>query len=109
MIFPRWPDDAMAQQQEVILTPISISLGDTRYTALLEVPIQSETRTADEVTLVGGQPKVVADVVRAASADTSDFIDSAIERSKRERGITVPALVAGGFENWRDVTIPLSF
>jgi hypothetical protein len=109
MIFPRWPDDAMAQQQEVILTPISISLGDERYTALLEIPIQSETRTDDEITLVGGQPKVVADVVRAASADTSDFIDSAIERSKRERGTTVPALVAGGFENWRDVTIPLSF
>jgi hypothetical protein len=108
MTFPLWSEDAIVEQQDAILTPFSLAFGDAEYTALVEIPIKSLTRTENGITLVGGQPNVVADVVRAAGADTSDFIESAIEQSKRQRKRFEPALVAGGFENWRSVMLPVS-
>lgn len=108
MTFPRWSEDVIVEQQEVILTPFSLALGEAKYTALIEIPIDSLKRTEDAITLVGGRPTVVADVIRAAGADTDDFIDSAIEQSRRRRKRFEPALVAGGFENWRSVMVPVS-
>ncbi|KAF2989332.1 hypothetical protein OGR47_20930 (plasmid) [Methylocystis sp. MJC1] len=108
MTFPRWSDDAIVEHQDAILTPFSLVVGDAEYTALIEIPIASVKRAEDAITVVGGQPNVVADVVRRAGADTNDFIESAIERSKRQRKKFEPALVAGGFENWRTVMLPVS-
>ncbi|MCX5568181.1 hypothetical protein [Kaistia nematophila] len=107
MTFPRWSEDVFVEQQEVIFTPFSLVLGEVEYTALIEIPIESLKRTEDEITLVGGQPTVVADVIRAAGADTNDFIESAIEQSKRQRKRFEPALVAGDFENWRTAMLPV--
>jgi len=64
------------------------------------VPIVSAARDATEVKIVGGQPILISDVVRAAGADVSDFIDVAVEAAKRRRNISGPVLVAGGIELW---------
>ena len=108
MIFPRWSEDGIVDQQDAILTPFSLEFCDAQYTALIEIPIQSASRTEAEITLVGGHPHVVADVVRSPGSDVADFIETAIEKSKRERKSMGPALVAGGFENWKAVILSVS-
>ncbi|WP_271612348.1 hypothetical protein [Bradyrhizobium sp. CCBAU 21362] len=108
MIFPRWSEDAVVDQQDAILTPFSLEFGGAQYTALIEIPIDVASRTEAEITLVGGQPHVVADVARLPGSDTADFIEAAIEKSKRDRNRTEPALVAGDFENWQAVILSVS-
>jgi hypothetical protein len=78
--------------------PLPITLTGLLYTALVEVPIVATSRDHSEIKIVGGEPRVIAEVVRAAGADTTDFIDMAIETFHRETGNEKPALiVAGGF------------
>lgn len=101
LIFPRWPDDSAIDGQGVILAPFSLEFSGAQYTALIEIPIQSASRTEKEIALVGGQPRIVADVARASGSDTTDFIETAIETTK-------PTLVAGGFENWHAVVLSVS-
>ena len=108
IILPRWSEDGVVDRKDVILTPFSLEFGGTQYTALIEIPILATSRTEGEITLVGGQPHVVADVARAPGSDTADFIETAIEKSKRDRNNAEPALVAGGFENWQDVILSVS-
>jgi len=108
LIFPRWPDYSAIDGQGVILVPFSLEFSSAQYTALIEIPIQSASRTEKEIALVGGQPRIVADVARASGSDTTDFIETAIEKSKRDRNTTEPALVAGGFENWHAVVLSVS-
>lgn len=98
LFFPRWPEDGIVDEQDTILTPMSVEVAGLQYTALVEIPIVSASRQATEIKIVGGQPHVVDDVIRAPGADTSDFLDLAVESSKRRRNITGPALVAGGIE-----------
>lgn len=100
LFFPRWSQDELVDQQDAILTPMTVELVGLQYTAVIEVPIVSATRDAKEVKIVGGQPVLVNDVVRAPGADVSDFIDLAVEASKRRRNISGPVLVAGGIELW---------
>lgn len=104
LFFPRWPEDAVVDGQEVILTAMTVEIAGLQYTALVEVPIISVTRGEQEVHIVGGQPHVVDEAVRAPGANTSDFINLAVEASKRRRGATGPALVAGGIEKWESAT-----
>lgn len=108
IVFDHWPDEIQLAPHDVLLTPYSLECFGSRYTALIELPIVSSTRSGQHVTLTGGQPLIVSDVVRASEADMSDFIDSAIERSKKNRGSTGPAFVAGGFSNWEDVILSIS-
>ncbi|PSH62232.1 hypothetical protein [Phyllobacterium sophorae] len=100
MFFPRWADDAIVDSQEVILAPMSVDIAGILYSALVEVPIVSMSRADNEIRLIGGQPTIVDDVVRAHGSDISDFIDFAVEKSRRRRNSNGPAFVAGGFENW---------
>ena len=51
-----------------------------------------------EVKIVGGEPRVIAEVVRQSGADASDFVDTAIEAFRRETKLEGPALIAGGLE-----------
>jgi hypothetical protein len=108
LIFPRWSDDSGVDRQDAILVPFSLEFPGAQYTALIEIPIQSASRTEQEITLVGGQPHIVADIARAPGSDTADFIEMAIEKSKRDRNTNEPALVAGGFENWQAVILSVS-
>jgi hypothetical protein len=96
LFFPRWSEDGIVDEQDTILTPISVEVAGLQYTALVEIPIVSASRDETEIKIVGGQPHVVDDVIRASGADTSDFLDLAVESSKRRRNITGPVLVAGG-------------
>ncbi|MBT9291129.1 hypothetical protein [Prosthecodimorpha staleyi] len=98
LFFRRWAEDSIVDEQDTILTPMSVELVGLQYTALVEIPIVSVSRQEMEIKIVGGQPHVVDDVIRAPGADISDFIDLAVESSKRRRNITGPALVAGGIE-----------
>ncbi|VVS98081.1 hypothetical protein [Rhizobium sp. EC-SD404] len=98
LFFPRWSEDGMVDEQDIILTPMSVELAGLQYTALVEIPIIAASRDDTEIKIVGGQPHVVDDVIRAPGADTSDFLDLAVESSKRRRNINGPALVAGGIE-----------
>ncbi len=98
MMFPRWDDDHVVDGQDAVLVPLPITLTGLLYTALVEVPIVATSRDHSEIKIVGGEPRVIAEVVRAAGADTTDFIDMAIETFHRETGNEKPALiVAGGF------------
>jgi hypothetical protein len=108
MIFPRWSEDSVVDEQDAILTPFTLEFGGAQYTALIEIPIDAASRTEAEITLVGGQPQVVADVARLPGSDTANFIETAIEKSKRNRNRTEPALVPGGFANWQAVILSVS-
>jgi hypothetical protein len=79
---------------------MSVQVAELQYTALVEIPIVSVSRDETEIKIVGGKPYVVDDVIRASGADTTDFINMAVESSKRRRNITGPALVAGGIDEW---------
>ncbi|MBZ9823205.1 hypothetical protein [Mesorhizobium sp. CA4] len=105
MIFPKSENSDVFAGQKIILTPFSLEFGGTQYTALIEIPIETVKATESEITLVGGQPQVVAEIARSPGSDTADFVETAIEKSKRDRQSTEPALVAGGFENWRNVIL----
>lgn len=105
MTYGRWPDDALVDDQDVILTPFSLDFLGMQYTAVIEIPIVSVERSDGEVTLRGGVPRIVAEVARPLGSDVEDFIDLAVERSKRDRGRPGPALVAGGFSNWTAVSL----
>lgn len=100
MFFPRWAEDAFVDSQEVILVPMSVDIAGLLYSALVEVPIVSMSKEDDEIRLIGGQPLVVDDVVRAQGSNISDFIDLGVEKSLRRRNSDGPAFVSGGFENW---------
>ncbi|MFW2227769.1 hypothetical protein [Rhizobium sp. CRRU65] len=100
MFFPRWADDAFVDSQEVILVPMSVDIAGILYSALVEVPIVSMSKADDEIKLIGGQPLVVDDVVRAQGSNISDFVDLGVEKSLRRRNSDGPAFVSGGFENW---------
>lgn len=98
MMFPRWAEDHVVDGQDAVLVPLPITVAGLLYTALVEVPIISTSRDEAEIKIVGGEPRLIAEVVRAAGADTTDFIDTAIETFHREAGSEKPALlVAGGF------------
>lgn len=105
LIFPRWPEDSAVDGQDTILAPFLLEFVGAQYLALIEIPIESVDRTEHEITLIGGQPLIVADVVRAPGSDTADFIDIAVEKWKRDKNTAKPALVAGGFENWKAVIL----
>ncbi|MBO0134081.1 hypothetical protein [Agrobacterium burrii] len=96
LFFPRWLEDGMVNEQDTILVPMSVELTGLQYTALVEIPIVSASSQETEIKIVGGQPQVVDDVIRPPGADTTDFLDLAVEASKRRRNIIGPALVAGG-------------
>lgn len=98
LFFPRWSEDGLVDEQDTILTPMSVELAGLQYTALVEIPIIAASRDETEIKIVGGQPHVVDDVIRAPGADTSDFLDLAVESSKRRRKINRSALVAGGIQ-----------
>ncbi len=66
------------------------------YTTLVEAPIVATSRGDNEIKTVGGEPRVIAEVVRAASADTTDFIDMAVETFHRETCNEKPALIVSG-------------
>ncbi|PZR94737.1 MAG: hypothetical protein DI537_06760 [Stutzerimonas stutzeri] len=100
LFFPRWSDDKIVDEQDAILTPMTVELAGLQYTALIEVPMVGATRDEREIKIVGGQPSLVDDVVRYPGADVSDFIDLAVQAAKRRRNITGPVLVAGGIEQW---------
>lgn len=106
MFFPRWADDAFVDSQEVILVPMSINITGVLYSALVEVPIVSISRSDDEIKLIGGHPTIVDDVVRACGSNISDFIDLAVEKSRRRRNSDGPVFVSGGFENWTSSAKP---
>lgn len=98
MMFPRWDEDHVVDGQDAVLVPLPITLTGLLYMALVEVPIVATSRDDTEIKIVGGEPRVIAEVVRAAGADTTDFIDMAIETFHRETGNERPALiVSGGF------------
>ena len=107
MIFPKF-DNGIVDEQNAILTPFSLEFGGAQYTALIEIPIEAVTTSEKEITLIGGRPHIVADVARLPGLDTAVFFDTAIEKSKRDRKATGPALVAGGFENWQNVILSTS-
>lgn len=100
LFVPRWSEDGVVEEQDMILTPMSVEVAGLQYTALIEIPIVTASRDDTEIKIVGGQPHLVADVIRALGAETTDFIDLAVESSKRRRNVTGPALVAGGIEKW---------
>ena len=108
LTFPRWPDDAIIESQDTILVPYSLDLPRGKYAALIEIPMQSVRCYEGAITITGGQPRVITDIVRGSGADTDDFIEAAIERSKRDRNTSEPALIAGGFANWNAVSLTLS-
>ncbi|MCA0418587.1 MAG: hypothetical protein LCH80_07685 [Proteobacteria bacterium] len=92
-------------EQDAILTPMTVELAGLQYTALIEVPMVAATRDEKEVRILGGQPSLIDDVIRSPGADTSDFIDLAVEAAKRRRNITGPVLVAGGIEQWSSADV----
>ena len=106
LFFPRWSQDKIVDEQDAILTPISVELAGLQYSALIEIPIVSATRDEKEVRIVGGQPSMVDDVIRSPGADISDFIDLAVEAFKRRLNIKRPMLVAGGIERWSSAAAP---
>ena len=106
LFFPRWSEDKIVDEQDAILTPMTVELAGLQYTALIEVPIIAATRDEKEVKIVGGQPLIIDDVIRSPGADVSDFIDLAVEAAKRRRDITRPVLVAGGIEQWSSAVAP---
>lgn len=100
LIFSCWPEDGIVDGQPMILTPMSVEVAGLQYTALVEIPIVSTSRDEKEVRIVGGQPCVLEEVIRLRGADTSDFIELAVEATRRRRNIIGPILVAGGIERW---------
>lgn len=77
-------------------------IGDGPSTALVEVPTVATSRDDNEIKIVGDEPRVIAEVVKAASADTTDFIDMVVETFHRETGLDYlrrlfvrPAVLAG--------------
>jgi hypothetical protein len=96
MMFPRWDEDHVVDDQKAILVPLPLTVSGLLYTALVAVPILDTSRDAVEVKIIGGQPIVIAEVAGAAGADTSDFIDMAVEKYRRETNLEGPALIAGG-------------
>ncbi|GGI27396.1 hypothetical protein GCM10010987_44180 [Bradyrhizobium guangdongense] len=108
IIFNHWPDEIQLTSDDALLTPFSLECFGSRYTALIELPIVSSSRSEPEVTLIGGRPHIVSEVVRALNADTSDFVESAVERSNKDRGSKRPAFFAEGFSNWDKVMLSIS-
>ena len=100
LFFPRWEDDAAVDDQDVVLAPLTLQLAGTQYTVLIEVPIETKARNPDEIRIVGGQPRVVDDIAGFPGSKTEDFIDRAVQLSKRHRKAKGPALVLGAFEDW---------
>ncbi|AVH45548.1 hypothetical protein At1D1609_55170 (plasmid) [Agrobacterium tumefaciens] len=49
---------------------------------------------------LGGNPRVVDDIARSPGSTTEDFMNRAVETSKRYRKAKGAALVLGAFENW---------
>ena len=108
MVYPRWAEDEIVDDQDVILTPFSLDFLGIKYAAMIEIPIVSVTRTELEISIIGGQPRVVAEVARPVGSEIDDFIDAAVEKSKRERGRSGPALLAGGFSNWEAIRLSIA-
>ncbi|WP_147272231.1 hypothetical protein [Phyllobacterium salinisoli] len=98
LFFPRWEDDTLLDGQDVVLAPLTLQLAGTQYTALIEVPIETESHDTHEIRIVGGHPRIVDDIARAPGSKTADFINRAVELSKRNRKVKGPALVLGSFE-----------
>lgn len=103
LFFPRWDDDSIVESQDTLLAPLTLDLAGVQYTVLIEVPIESMGRGDREIKIVGGQPRVVADMAHSPGSSTNDFIERAIELSKRQRKAAGPAFVAAAFENWTTV------
>ncbi|MGO6746608.1 hypothetical protein ACCS93_29680 [Rhizobium ruizarguesonis] len=100
LFFPRWDDDAAVDNQDVVLAPLTLRLAGAQYTVLIELPIATKVRHTHEIGIVGGQPHVVDDIARSPGSKTEDFINRAVELSKRHRKAKGPALVLGPFEDW---------
>lgn len=101
LFVPTWEGDGVVDEQDMVLAPLSLELAGARYTALIELPIESQRREEGEIKIVGGLPRVVDDIARALGAGTEDFINRTVERSKRERKSKGSALVLGPFESWK--------
>ncbi|KAA3448169.1 hypothetical protein C7I87_22920 [Mesorhizobium sp. SARCC-RB16n] len=100
LFFPRWDDDGIVDSQDTVLAPLTVELAGVQYTVLIELPIETMGRDENEIKLVCGQPRIVADIARSPGSSTTDFIDRAVDMSKRQRKAAGPALVAAAFENW---------
>ncbi|TBG74396.1 hypothetical protein ELG69_29075 [Rhizobium leguminosarum] len=100
LFFPRWDEDGVVDAQDTLLAPLTLELAGAQYTVLIEVPIETMSRDTREFSIVGGQPRIVDDIARSPGSKTEDFIDRAVELSKRNRKTTSPALVLAAFENW---------
>lgn len=100
LFLPRWDGDAVMDDHDTLLAPLTLELVGAQYTVLIEVPIETLGRDELEIKIVGGQPRVVDDIARSVGSSTTDFVDRAIEISKRQRKAAGPALVVSAFEKW---------
>lgn len=95
---------ALRREQNVVIDEREVPrtgsqpIGDGPSTALVEVPIIATSRDDNEIKIVGDEPQVIAEVVMATSANTTDFINMAVETFHRDTGNEKPAfIVSGGF------------